>query len=97
MDTPDRSFSARKSRLNFGRFSVPVPASRPLRIGLGIGLLIGGMLGFLPILGFWMIPLGLLVLSIDIAPVRRFRRRTEVHLGRRRQRRQKQKETRKRS
>jgi hypothetical protein len=35
----------------------------------------GGVLGFLPILGFWMIPLGLLVLSFDLPQVRRWRRR----------------------
>ncbi len=83
MNPSDRPSPARKAKLNFGRFSVPVPASRPLRIGLGVLLVIGGMLGFLPILGFWMIPLGLLVLSIDLAPVRRFRRRMEVRWGRR--------------
>lgn len=32
---------------------------------LGILLLVGGILGALPILGFWMIPLGLMVLSVD--------------------------------
>ena len=85
MDKPDRISPARKDRLSIGRFSVPIPASRPLRIALGIALVLGGFLGFLPILGFWMIPLGLLVLSIDLAPVRRLRRRLEVRWGRRRQ------------
>ena len=42
--------------------------------GLGVILVIGGLLGFLPILGFWMLPLGLIVLSIDFALVRRWRR-----------------------
>ena len=77
---------ASKRRLSFGSFSVPVPESRPLRIGLGILLCLGGLLWFLPVLGLWMIPLGLLVLSIDIAPVRRFRRRVEIWWGRRRKR-----------
>jgi len=31
----------------------------------GVLLIFGGILGFFPILGFWMIPLGLLVLSVD--------------------------------
>ena len=35
------------------------------RLVLGMLLLIGGLLGALPVLGFWMIPLGLLVLSVD--------------------------------
>ena len=29
-------------------------------------LIVGGLLGVLPILGFWMMPLGLLLLAIDI-------------------------------
>jgi hypothetical protein len=41
-----------------------LPKSKPIRIGLGILLIALGLLGFLPVLGFWMIPLGLLVLSI---------------------------------
>jgi hypothetical protein len=51
-----------------------LPKSRPIRIGLGILLVACGLLGFLPVLGFWMIPLGLLVLSVDIPIVRRWRR-----------------------
>ncbi|HTO41508.1 MAG TPA: hypothetical protein VL026_11075 [Rhizomicrobium sp.] len=43
----------------------------------------GGTLGFLPILGFWMLPLGLLILSVDYHPVRRLRRKIEVWWGRR--------------
>jgi hypothetical protein len=62
---------AGKRRLSFGSFSIPVPESRPLRIGLGILLCLGGFLWFLPVLGLWMLPLGLLVLSIDIPVVRR--------------------------
>ena len=57
-----------------------------MRIGVGMLLLLGGMVGFLPILGFWMLPLGVLVLSVDLHPVRRVRRRIEVWWGRRRQR-----------
>ena len=71
-------------RISFGRFSVRVPASRTLRIIMGIALCIGGFLGFLPILGFWMLPLGLALLSIDLKPVRRLRRRLQVWWGRRR-------------
>ncbi|WP_425385505.1 hypothetical protein [Tepidamorphus gemmatus] len=49
---------------------------------LGVLLVIGGLFGFLPILGFWMAPLGLLLLSVDLPPVRRMRRRTDVWVGR---------------
>ena len=55
-----------------------LPKSKPIRIGLGILLIALGLLGFLPVLGFWMIPLGLLVLSIDIPIVRRWRRQLAV-------------------
>lgn len=55
-----------------------LPKSKPLRIGLGIVLIGCGLLGFLPVLGFWMIPLGLLVLSVDLPAVRRWRRQLTV-------------------
>tara|TARA_R110000824_G_scaffold401749_1_gene614476 strand:- start:21326 stop:21547 length:222 start_codon:yes stop_codon:yes gene_type:complete len=54
---------------------------------VGVILIIGGVFGFLPMLGFWMLPLGVVVLSVDLHPVRRFRRRVEVWWGRRRRRR----------
>ena len=68
----------------FGR-EIPVPQSPILRIILGVLLILLGTLGFLPILGVWMIPLGLVILSYDIAAARRLRRRFEVWwAGRRR-------------
>lgn len=39
---------------------------------LGLVLMLLGTLGFLPILGFWMIPLGLALLASDIPPFRRW-------------------------
>ena len=47
-----------------------IPAG--LRSLLGILLMVGGLFGFLPILGFWMIPLGFAILSLDIPPLRRW-------------------------
>ncbi len=41
------------------------------RILVGGLLVLGGVLGVLPVLGFWMIPLGLLVLSLDFRWARR--------------------------
>jgi hypothetical protein len=64
-------------------YKMPLPRSRLLRITLGILLIIGGVFSFLPILGVWMIPLGLFVLSIDIPRVRRWRRRFAVWFHRR--------------
>jgi hypothetical protein len=61
---------------------IPIPASVLARRILGVLLVVGGILGFLPVLGFWMIPLGLLVLSHDSAIIRRWRRRLEVRYGR---------------
>ena len=46
----------------FGR-GFNLPQGRWQRIALGVALVLGGIVGFLPILGFWMIPLGLFVLS----------------------------------
>jgi hypothetical protein len=36
------------------------PSSRWMRLPLALLLIVGGVAGFLPVLGFWMIPLGLL-------------------------------------
>lgn len=43
-----------------------------LRLVLGLALIAGGLVGFLPILGFWMIPLGLGVAWLDLRAVRRW-------------------------
>ncbi len=37
-----------------------------IRLPIALVLIAGGFLGFLPILGFWMLPLGLMFLAIDI-------------------------------
>ncbi len=72
--------------VRFGGRTIRIPGPPLLRIVVGLLLILGGMVGFLPILGFWMLPLGVLVLSVDLHPVRRVRRRIEVWWGRRRQR-----------
>jgi hypothetical protein len=64
-----------------------MPRSRAGRIGIGSALMVCGTLGFLPILGFWMLPLGFIVLSNDIPYVRRRRRRMAVWWARRRRKR----------
>jgi hypothetical protein len=66
--------SSRRTISILGR-EIPLPESRNKRIALGVGLTILGLLGFLPILGFWMIPVGLLLLSYEFALIRRYRRR----------------------
>jgi hypothetical protein len=64
--------------VRLGNRRITLPSSAGVRIALGVLLVCGGLLGFLPILGFWMIPLGLIVLSVDLPLVRRLRRRMEV-------------------
>lgn len=67
----------------FGR-TLRLPANRLARMALGIAFVLGGVFSFLPVLGIWMLPLGLLILSIDLRFVRRWRRRADVKWGRRR-------------
>lgn len=40
-----------------------------LRLVLGIVVMIGGVFGFLPILGFWMVPLGIAIAALDVKPL----------------------------
>ena len=47
------------------------PEARWVRIPTSAVLIVGGLLGFLPILGFWMIPLGAVLLAEDIPMLRR--------------------------
>jgi hypothetical protein len=68
-------------RVNFLGRRIPVPGHPVLRLVLGVILIFGGFLGFLPILGFWMLPLGLIVLSVDFPLIRRWRRALTVRLG----------------
>lgn len=44
---------------------------RGLRSVLGLVLVVAGLFGFLPILGFWMTPLGAALIALDIPPLRR--------------------------
>jgi hypothetical protein len=48
------------------------PSARWVRIPIGILLIFGSLLSILPVFGLWMLPLGLLLLAEDIAPLRRF-------------------------
>ena len=51
-----------------------------LRWIVGLFVIALGFLGFLPILGFWMIPLGIAIAAMDIRPLwRRFDRRHGLH------------------
>lgn len=42
---------------------------------VGVACIAGGIFGFLPVLGFWMIPVGAALISLDFPPLRRRLRR----------------------
>ncbi|UUP19297.1 hypothetical protein [Nitratireductor thuwali] len=65
---------------------LPIPRSRAARLASGVALTVLGVFGFLPVLGFWMVPFGLLILSYDLPAIRRMRRKLELWWMRRRQR-----------
>lgn len=68
------------------------PQTKLGRFVVGWALVIGGILGFLPVLGFWMIPLGLLILSTDYAFARRWRRKLQLWAGQRQKKRESSKQ-----
>jgi len=49
-------------------FGAAVAGANP---AFALVLIIGGVLGFLPILGFWMLPLGVVVLAREVPAVAR--------------------------
>ena len=71
-----QAFLIRVKRMN-QRFMVRIRRSVPpgARLILGLLLIIGGIFGVLPVLGFWMIPLGLAVAALDIRPLMQWLRR----------------------
>ncbi|UEM05951.1 hypothetical protein JL101_011125 [Skermanella rosea] len=59
------------------------PRSTWVRIPVGVLLVIGGLFSFLPILGIWMLPLGLLLLAQDIPVLKRPTSSAMIRLERR--------------
>ena len=47
------------------------PTSRWVRIPLAALLILGGIFSFLPVLGLWMLPLGLLLFAQDVPPLQK--------------------------
>ena len=47
------------------------PKARLVRIPVGVLFICAGFLGFLPVLGFWMLPIGVVLLSLDIPILKR--------------------------
>lgn len=56
-----------KAQINDARKGIESRVPFGLRTILGLLLIVGGIFGFLPIVGFWMIPLGIAVIGIDVA------------------------------
>jgi hypothetical protein len=71
----DRHFAWFESRLSprLARFVgwLRKPSSRLVRIPLAILLIAGGIFSFLPVLGLWMLPLGLLLFVQDVPILQR--------------------------
>lgn len=47
-------------------FALRQPHARLWRIPAALLLIVGGIFSFLPVLGIWMLPLGLLLLAVDV-------------------------------
>lgn len=59
------------------------PQARWARLPVGVLLICGGFLSILPVLGLWMLPLGVILLSEDIAFLRRLTDRVLAWVERR--------------
>ena len=57
--------------MNWGQRTLPWG----VRSVIGAPLIVLGLFGFLPVLGFWMIPLGLALIALDVPALRRRLRR----------------------
>ena len=71
----DRLIARLPPRLNVAVRWLRRPASAWTRRAAAMLLICGGLLGFLPILGLWMLPLGLLLLAEDVPPLKSARTR----------------------
>lgn len=60
----------RLPRIARGVSGLTDPGRRLVRVPIALALIGGGLVGFLPVLGFWMVPLGLLLLAIDLPRLR---------------------------
>lgn len=60
------------------------PGARWVRIPVGLLLIVGGVFSILPILGLWMLPLGLVLLAEDVKPLRSLTDRALAWIERRR-------------
>ncbi len=47
------------------------PSSRAVRIPVAGALVVGGVFSFLPVLGLWMLPVGVVLMAQDVKPLRK--------------------------
>jgi hypothetical protein len=47
------------------------PSSIYVRVPAALALVLGGIFSFLPVLGIWMLPLGLVLVAQDVPPLQR--------------------------
>lgn len=52
-----------------------IPSARWIRVPVGVLFVLGGVFAILPILGLWMLPIGMLLLAQDVPVLRRPTRR----------------------
>lgn len=66
MPNRDETTRSLRGRLRpvLARIRARVP--RGLRFVLGLLMIVGGVFGFLPVHGFWMVPLGVMVAALDV-------------------------------
>ena len=70
----NRDETSRSLRRRLGPMLARIRARVPrgLRLVLGLLMIVGGVFGFLPVLGFWMVPLGVMVAALDLRLVLRW-------------------------
>ncbi|MEY8830671.1 hypothetical protein AB9K34_20050 [Sedimentitalea sp. XS_ASV28] len=73
-DSDVKNTNGRALRGRLARVVVRIRRRVPpgLRLVLGLLLILGGVFGFLPVLGYWMIPLGVMVAALDVKPLLRW-------------------------
>lgn len=72
MSRTDRRFARQIDRMqrSLPRLGGLLRPGSVVRVPAAVLLILGGLLGFLPVLGFWMLPLGLLLLAVDLPVLR---------------------------
>ncbi|GAA6201668.1 hypothetical protein [Aquicoccus sp. SU-CL01552] len=66
MGNRDETTRSLRDRLRQVLERIRARVPRGLRFVLGLLMILGGVFGFLPVLGFWMVPLGIMVAGQDV-------------------------------